>query len=496
MELFHIPERRPEELLAVADGGRRVLYGELFAAGEGLARAGCRRELVFVLCENTAGTLLGYLGCLLCGAVALLLDAHIAPELLGGLAETYRPAFFLVPRDLPAQTRVRLPQAAPALELRESVLLSNGGRGPALHPELALLLATSGSTGSPKLVRLSGKNLQSNAGAIVEYLGLTPEERPITTLPMNYSYGMSVVNSHVQAGAAVLLTRRGVLERGFWDRAAGEGATSLAGVPYTYQMFRRLGLASMKLPRLRYLTQAGGGLPPELHREFAAWAAGTGRRFYVMYGQTEAGPRMGYLPPERAEEKCGAMGIAIPGGRFWLEDGDGRVADGPGASGELVYQGENVAMGYAETADGLRLGDEWGGVLRTGDMARRDDDGIYYITGRKKRFVKLYGSRVGLDGAERLLSARFPEAEFACVGRDGLLSVYVSPPGGGAAAGAADYLAAQTRLPRGAFRVCPVAAIPKTEAGKTCYARLNVDGLWDAAGKELENCGKIEPGAV
>ena len=293
---------------------------------------------------------------------------------------------------------------------------------------------------------------------------------------MSYSYGMSIVNSHAQAGAPLLLTRRGILERGFWETAAGEGATSLAGVPYTYQMLQRLGPAAMDLPRLRYLTQAGGRLPPELHREFAAWAAETGRRFYVMYGQTEAGPRMGYLPPERAVEKCGAMGIPIPGGRFWLEDGDGRALDGLEASGELVYQGENVAMGYARTAQDLGRGDEWGGVLRTGDLARRDADGIYYIVGRKKRFVKLYGSRVSLDGAERLLCGRFPGAQFACVGRDGLLSVYVSPPSGEAAEGAADYLAAQTRLPRGAFRVCPVEDIPRTEAGKTCYARLNGDG--------------------
>lgn len=475
MELFHMPERGPEELLAVTQDGGRVRYGELLAAGEALGRAGCGRELVFLLCENTPGTLLGYLGCLLCGAVPLLLDAQISPELLRGLIESYRPAFFLVPRDLPAQARELLPQAGPALELRDCALLCAGGRGPEVHPELALLLTTSGSTGSPKLVRLSGKNLQSNASSIARYLELTPEERPITTLPMSYSYGMSIVNSHAEVGAPLLLTRRGILEREFWDTAAREGATSLAGVPYTYQMFRRLGLTEMDLPRLRYLTQAGGKLPPELHREFAAWAARTGRRFYIMYGQTEAGPRMGYLPPERAVEKCGAMGVAIPGGRFWLEDGDGQALCGPDTAGELVYQGENVAMGYAETADDLRRGDEWNGVLHTGDMARRDADGIYYIVGRKKRFVKLYGNRVSLDEVERLLSGRFPEAEFACVGRDDLLSAYVSAPAQGLAEEAADYLAQQTRLPRSAFRVRPVAAIPKTESGKTRYAQLSAE---------------------
>lgn len=161
--------------------------------------------LVFLLCENTPGTLLGYLGCLRCGAVPLLLDAHIAPGLLKGLAETYCPAFYYAPCDLPKETRAVLPQAAPVLELHGSLLLSGSVEGPAIHPDLALLLTTSGSTGSPKLVRLSGKNLDANARSIAEYLNLEEDERPITTLPMSYSYGMSIVNSHLLVGARCCL---------------------------------------------------------------------------------------------------------------------------------------------------------------------------------------------------------------------------------------------------------------------------------------------------
>ena len=371
MELFARCDREPERLLAVTEEGKRYTLGDLNAAAERIAGAVGGHRLVFVLCENTPGTLLGYLGCLKSGEVPLLLDAHIAPELLRGLLETYRPAFVHVPGDLPAETGRVLEGFVPALEVEDSVLLRRpGGQGPELHPELALLLTTSGSTGSPKLVRLSGRNLDANTRSIVEYLELDEGQRPVTNLAMSYSYGMSIVNTHLLAGAALVLTRRSVLERPFWELVERERVTSLAGVPYTYRMYRRAGLLEMELPALNTLTQAGGKLPEALHLEFADWAARTGRRFFVMYGQTEAAPRMGYLPAERAVEKCGSMGVPVPGGQFRLLGEDGAPIDAPDTVGELVYRGPNVAMGYARRAEELALGDEWHGELHTGDMAR------------------------------------------------------------------------------------------------------------------------------
>ena len=465
-----------DRLLVVDDAGARLYGRDLDAACAALSRAMGGRALVFLLCRNEPGTLLGYLGCLRCGAVPLLLSSHISPALLRELAETYRPNFYCVPQDLPAEIRAVLPDTAPLLELRGSVLIPGSGaeRCP-LHPELALLLTTSGSTGSPKLVRLSGRNLVSNAASIAQYLGLDADERPITTLPLHYSYGMSIINSHMLAGAPVLLTTHGILEREFWYMVRQEVATSLAGVPYTYQMFHRLGLTTMELPRLRYLTQAGGMLSPELQEEFAAWAARTGRRFYVMYGQTEAAPRMSYLPPERAIEKSGSIGIPIPGGQFRLEDAGGGEITSPDTTGELIYYGENVAMGYARRLSDLSRGDEWRGRLATGDMVRRDRDGFYYITGRKKRFVKLFGNRVNMDEVERLLSAQFPGVGFACAGRDDLLCIYTDSRDPAIPAAALRYISEETRLSPKAFRVQVIDTIPKNESGKTLYSALLVE---------------------
>ena len=473
MELFDRCAREPERLLAVTEEGRRYTLGDLNAASERLGRAVGGHKLVFLLCENTPGLLMSYFSCLNTGAVPLLLDAHISPELLEGLLAAYQPAFVCVPEDLPQETRQVLREYQPHLTLEDTQLLCRPGtEGPELHPELALLLTTSGSTGSPKLVRISTRNLESNTKSIVEYLGLTEAERPVTNLAMSYSYGMSILNTHLLAGATIVLTRRSVLERPFWELMEREQVTSLAGVPYTYRMFQRAGLQSMALPALRTLTQAGGKLPEALHREYAAWAEQTGRRFCVMYGQTEASPRMGYLPPEEAIRKCGSMGIPVPGGRFRLLQEDGGEIQTADTVGELVYQGPNVAMGYAQQADDLRLGDQWHGELHTGDMAKRDEDGFYYIVGRKKRFVKLYGNRVSLDEVERLLSTRFPQAGFACVGKDDCLRIFHDSPDPALTQDASDYLSAQMHFPPRVFQVQALASIPKNESGKTKYRAL------------------------
>ena len=474
MELFARCGREPERLLAATDSGEHITLGDLNAAAERLGRAVGGHRLVFLLCENTPGSLLGYFSCLKAGAVPLLLDAHIVPGLLKRLIDVYQPGFFYVPGDLPAETRQAIGDAAPALAVRDRVLLGTGQPGPELHPDLALLLTTSGSTGSPKLVRLTGRNLDANAASIVEYLGITEEERPVTNLVMSYSYGMSILNTHLLSGAPAVLTRLGVMERPFWDLMARERITSLAGVPYTYQMFRRVGLMEMDLPCLRTLTQAGGKLTEEAHRAFAQWAMDTGRRFFVMYGQTEAGPRMGYLPAEKALEKCGSMGVPIPGGEIRLLDGEGREAMGPDGLGEIVYRGENVSMGYAERAEDLALGDQWHGELHTGDMARRDADGFYYIVGRKKRFVKLFGNRVNMDEAERLLMARLPDVGVACAGRDDRLTIFLDSADLEAGRAAVGCLSQSLRFPPWVFDVRVVNTIPKTKSGKTQYAQFDI----------------------
>lgn len=447
--------------------GGSLSYRELAGEGRRLAEAVGERCVVFVLCRNETGAVAGYVGLLNNGIVPLLLNSHIDGQALTALLETYQPPYLWAPEDM-----------APAFPDMPSVyrrfgycLFRTGYRIEyPLYPELALLLTTSGSTGSPKFVRQSYRNIQANAESIAAYLRLDKTERPITTLPLNYTYGLSIVNSHLLVGAALLVTDKSLTQREFWDFFKREGATSFGGVPYTYEMLDRMRFYRMELPSLRTMTQAGGKLSPVLHKKFAEDSQLKGRRFVVMYGQCEATARMAYLPPERTVEKCGSMGIAIPGGKFRLIDADGGQITTPDITGELVYEGANVTLGYAERREDLIKGDERDGILYTGDMAKFDEDGYYYITGRKKRFLKIYGNRVNLDEIEGLVKGKFPALDCASAGVDDHLYMFITEEGWEEAV--KDFLVHRTKLNPAAFRVIVIDKIPQNDSGKTLYREL------------------------
>ncbi len=216
-----------------------------------------------------------------------------------------------------------------------------------------------GSTGSPKLVRLSHENLQANATAIADYLGLRDTDVAATTLPMHYCYGLSVLHSHLAAGAAVYLTEHSVVDPCFWDAVREHRVSSFAAVPYTFDLLDRVGFAEMDLPSLRCVTQAGGRLAPERVRAYAALGRRRGWDLFVMYGQTEATARMAYLPPDLAETSPASIGVPVPGGAFALEPIPELPLDPGGHDvevGELVYSGANVMLGYATEPADLALG--------------------------------------------------------------------------------------------------------------------------------------------
>ena len=459
-------EKHADRTALTDEAGRRMTYAELHTEAGALAEAVGHRCLVFLLCRNAMGSVLGYTAFLNHGIVPVMLNSHLDESLLANLLETYRPEYLWVPEDSAGQ----FPGMEETCRAREYVLLKTGyDRRYPLYGGLALLITTSGSTGSPKLVRQSYTNILDNAESIASYLRLDETERPITTLPMNYVYGLSIINSHFLAGATILLTDRGLMQKEFWSFFREAEATSFGGVPYTYEMLDKLRFFRMNLPSLRTVTQAGGKITPELHAKFAAWASETGRNFVVMYGAAEATSRMGYLPPEKAMEKKGSMGIPIPGGKFTLIGGDGQEITEPFTTGELVYEGKNVTLGYAERGEDLGLGDERHGRLETGDMAQFDGDGYYYIVGRKKRFLKIYGNRVNLDEIDRMVKAEFG-IETASAGKDDHLYIFVTDA---AAAGPVrEFLAGKTKLNPAAFRVEVLEEIPKNDAGKTLYSEL------------------------
>lgn len=454
-----------DSLAAKDEYGQGITYKQLEAEGQALCTAAGARCLVFQLCQNTLGSFLGYAGFLEGGIVPAMLQADIVPQALQALCDAYHPGYLWAPKEFiwPGTTVIYT-------RFDYHLLQTSYGITTSIHEDLALLLTTSGSTGSPKFVRQSYANIRSNTNSIVKYLSLTSSERPITTLPMQYTYGLSILNSHLDIGATVLLTDKGIAQKEFWEFFRKEGATSFGGVPYTYEMLDRMRFTRMELPSLKTLTQAGGKLLPTLHEKFARWCMDTDRQFIVMYGQCEATARMAYLPWALSLQKSGAMGVAIPGGSFQLIDLHGQPITQPHITGELRYFGDNVTLGYAETAEDLLKGDERHGMLDTGDMAQMDEDGIYYIVGRKKRFLKIFGNRINLDETERMLKAAFPGEDCACAGVDDRLYIFslnesVLPQ-------MRSFLSGRTGLNPSGFVTRKLMEIPKNAAGKTLYKEL------------------------
>ncbi|MDQ0118686.1 AMP-binding protein [Pseudarthrobacter sp902506025] len=426
---------------AIIADGRTVTYLELGQRVGDLARdLGGERRLIALAASNDVDSLVAYLAALTGGHPLILLPED-KPAALGSLIAAYDPDVVL-----------RSAHGEFSLEERRA------GSRHDLHPDLALLLSTSGSTGSPKLVRLSHANLQANAESIATYLGITPEDRAVTTLPVSYCYGLSVINSHLLRGATLVLTGLSVVDPCFWDLCRSERVTSFAAVPYTFELLDRVGFSGVELPSLRYVTQAGGRLAPERVRHFAELGKNRGWDLFVMYGQTEATARMAYLPPRLAVDNAGAIGVPVPGGSFRIDPVEGLP------DGELVYTGPNVMLGYANQPEDLALGRTLT-ELRTGDLARKNAAGLYEIAGRRSRFVKIVGLRVDLGQVEQLLSAIGVTA--AAMGDDDMLTVAIE--GGHDTNLLTKVLAQGVGLPRAAVGLHTVQELPRLGNGKINY---------------------------
>lgn len=458
--------------IAIYTEKENIDYNNFWIRSEFLAEHIYCRCLVFLFCSNVPDAIIGYVGMLNNSIVPVMLDSELDTDMAEALIDKYKPQYLW----MPASKAEAYPLYQEVFHLTDYVLLSTGHKGGKLHDNLALLMTTSGSTGSPKLVRISYENIRANTEAITEYLHISSCEVGITSLPMHYVYGLSVINSHLWAGAALVVTDKTMFQREFWQAMKEYGVTNLGGVPYTYEMLKRLRFFRMDLPDLHTLTQAGGKLKLELHQEFAEYAVKNGKDFVVMYGAAEATARMGYLPPEMANTKIGSMGIAIPGGRFELQSADGSVIDEAGLVGELVYYGKNVTMGYAICQKDLLKDDENNGCYFTGDIAVRDADGIYTIVGRKKRFLKLFGKRTNLQETEDILKSRYKEKDIACSGIDDHLFIFVSDEPGteneSVAKEMVGYISQKLGLHHSAFTVRTLDELPRNAAGKVLYHEL------------------------
>ncbi len=393
--------------IALCDDTQSVTYFELAERVKVSANYLQKLKLSHTLCAfvftPTVDTVVQYLACYYAKVPVLLLDPEVTQEVLTELELRYRFAAIFCDE----QWQVR----------QNSVTQ--------VRADLQLLLTTSGSTGAPKCVMLSNQNLLSNAESIIDYLHLNSNDVGISSMPMHYSFGMSLLHTHLVAGATFVLTTESFVSRRFWELVEHHKVTSISGVPFSFQMLKTIKFSQMPLSSIRYLTQAGGRLPLPLAKYFLDLCAERGWDFYQMYGQTEAAPRIAYLPPSSTIEHRDCIGIAVPQGRLFLRDfTTGDVITDANVEGELCYSGPNVMLGYAIDSEGL-VGADCIEELRTGDIAERLTNGFFRITGRSSRFVKIRGKRMSLDHIEQVLHEKGIE-DVMVGGQDDLLVIAVT----------------------------------------------------------------------
>jgi len=425
----------PADRIAVIDSeGNSVTYGQICAQAQRIRNSHPERSFRIVLVENSAASVLEVMSMLASERIVpLILNKKTDPALLQTLQETY------------------------------------GNTGTAIHPQLSHLLPTSGSTGSPKLVRHCYDNIEAAGLNISTFFQLTETDRPLMVLPLYYTMGLSILFSHFKVGATVLITGLNMTDRAFWNFIKTEHATSFTGVPYSFQILDMMRFYRMDLPELTLLTQGGGKMPTLLNDKFVTYCEQHNKQWIATYGQSECTARMAYLPAKWAREKMGSIGIAVPNGELSLLDDHGQLITTSHTEGEMCYRGKNVTMGYATCQEDLLLGDERKGFIHTGDIAYFDEDGCYYIVGRMGRFLKLFGLRIGLDECEQIIATDC-HIESACVGTDEKMIVYITDATKQQAVKAA--LIEKTHIVASSFEIRVIEAIPKNETGKKLYSKL------------------------
>lgn len=458
---LNIDQQKSSSLALIDNENNRVNYGQLVELMRTVGTHVEPHSLIFILCKNTVGSMVGYLGFVEHKAVPVMLNAKIDNELLIKLLDIYTPSYIWTPVEETKRFNYET-----VFEICGYVLLKTGNGIYLLNDKLQLCMTTSGSTGSPKLVRYKKGNLEANAKNVAIAFGWTENERSICDLGMQYTMGLNVINTHLYVGATVLLTTYNLMSAEFWDYIKKERGTNFTGVPFSYDIFYRLHFERMELPDLHTLSQGGGKMTDARFMQLAEYAHNTGRRFIASFGTTETSARMACLPAELALAKIGSIGKAIPEGELFLIDEDGTVLTDTVAEGEMCYRGPNVTMGYAVCREDLMKDDEFNGVYHTGDLARRDEDGCYFVTGRLSRFLKLLSYRVSLDQSERLISQEF-HIDCACAGTDKRMNIYITEERKKEAV--LEFISSKLGLFKNLFKVFIVPQILRNDTGKIQY---------------------------
>jgi len=375
-------------------------YNKILQEVEKISRKVQKGSLILFLSSNTFESMAGYISFIKNNNILILLDKSFDKKFVGKMIKNYEPSFIYKPKNY-------------FLKISKNKSLNNGDKYELLRTNFKLktdynkknflLLTTSGSTQNPKLVRLSEYNILNNVKKIIKYLNIKSKNVTITTMPMAYSYGLSVINTFIYSGAKIVLSEKSVFEKEFWEKVRSFKVNSISGVPEFFEFLKKLKFDNFKVGGLKYFTHAGGKLDKKIIEYFVNLAKKNNYKFYSMYGQTEASPRMSYLECTKDLKKIGSIGKPLKGSKFLLIDEKKEIIRKSFKIGEIVYRGKNVCLGYANNIKDLYKGNLNKENLFTGDIGYKDNQGYYYLTGRKNRISKIFGLRFNLDDIEKKL---------------------------------------------------------------------------------------------
>lgn len=452
---------KTDQIAAIDDQQNKISYGELISFSNALKNVVQTRSVVFHFSENSVASLAFYVACMNLKAVPLLLSPQTDIQLVQSLIEKYEPNYIIAPEKICQNFNGKVLK-----EYKNYKLIHQHDMLHSLYDNLSLLLPTSGSTGSPKLVRHSYKNLEFSAYSVAEIFNLNSNHKAFAFLPMYYTMGLSAINSHLSVGATIILIKSAMTDASFWNVLKDKEPSSFSGVPYSYEILKKLRFFRFKMPYLKFINEGGGKLSSELYDECVNFAKANDAKFIPTYGQTEGSSRMTFLDPEMVEIKKGSIGKPIPGCTISIVNNQGVESFEGEAEGEMVFRGPNVTLGYAKQLEDLNRPDERQGVLFTGDLVKRDIEGYYFIIGRKSNFLKLFGIRVSLDHVEQIIKSEF-SIDCACGGNDKKMIVLITDKS--LEKQIEDLIVQKTGLFHQAFTVNYVVNIPRNEFGKVVF---------------------------
>ena len=362
------------------------------------------KSLILIVSENSLGSLLAYIFCIINNHVGIILDSKTSKQNIIKIFKSYQPNYvFLSKKTKSIFKKICLEKYT---FFDQSLMKNKINKKKKLNKNLSLLLSTSGSMGSIKFVKLSRNNIKHNTDSIISYLKINKKDSAITNLPISYSYMLSVINTHFEVGASIVISKYSLIEKKFWETLKNSKVTSFNGVPYTYEILTKIGIKNIKIETLRYLTHAGGKLEKDKLKEIIKFCKKNNLKFFSMYGQTEASPRISYLKPEFSQKKIGSIGKGIPGSKIYIIDNTSKKIIKPFVEGEIICEGKNVFMGYSNNYKDLKKANEENYKLKTGDLGFVDKDGFLYITSRISKIAKIFGNRVDLGALESLMSQK------------------------------------------------------------------------------------------